>query len=67
MAELGRESAIRLGLSCEDLVTLGLQPPASLLTTVAVADVQCSSRAQYLDAQLAGRADAPRIAQSTRA
>ena len=63
----GRAAGIQLGLSCEDLLALGLQPPASLLTAVAVADGQCSSGAQCSDAQLADRADAPRIAYSSRA
>ena len=67
MVERGRTAGIQLGLSCEDLVALGLQPPASLLTAVAVADGHCSSGAQCSDAQLADRADAPRIAYSSRA
>ena len=67
MVERGRAAGIQLGLSCEDLVALGLQPPASLLTAVAVADGQCSSGAQCSDAQLADPADAPRIACSSRA
>ena len=56
IVERGRAAGIQLGLSCEDLVALGLQPPASLLTAVAVADGQCSSGAQCSDAQLADRA-----------
>ena len=67
MFERGRAAGIQFGLSCEDLVALGLQPPASLLTAVAVADGQCGSGAQCSDAQLADRADAPRIAYSSRA
>ena len=67
MIKRGRAAGIQLGLSCEDLVALGLQPSASLLTAVAVADGQCSSEAQCSDAQLADRADAPRIAYSSRA
>ena len=67
MVERGRAAGVQLGLTCEDLVALGLQPPASLLTSGAVTDGQCSSGAQCPDAQLTDRADAPRIANSARA
>ena len=66
MVEQGRAAGIQLGLTCEDLVALGLQPSASLLTSGAVTDGQCNG-AQWPNAQLADRADAPRIAYSTRA
>ena len=67
MVERGRAAGFQLGLTCEDLVALGLQPSASLLTSGAVTDRQCSSGAQWPNAQLADRADAPRIAYSMRA
>ena len=60
-------AGIQLGLTCKDLVALGLQPSASLLTSGAVTDGRCSSGTQWPNAQLAGRADTPRIAYSTRA
>ena len=62
-----RVVGIHLGLTCEDLVALGLQPSASLLTLGAVTDGRCSSGTQWPNAQLADRADAPHIAHSTRA
>ena len=67
MIEQGRVAGIQLGLTCEDLVALGLQPSASLLTSGAVTDGRCSSGTQWPSAQLADRADSPRIAYSTRA
>ena len=67
MIEQGRVAGIQLGLTSEDLVALGLQPSASLLTSEAVTDGRCSSGKQWPSAQFAGRADTPRIACSTRA
>ena len=66
MIEQGRVAGIQLGLMSEDLVALGLQPSTSLLTSEAVTDGRCSSGTQWSSAQLAGRADTPRIAYSTR-
>ena len=50
VVEQGRVAGIQLGLTCEDLVALGLQPSASLLTSGAVTDGRCSSGTQWPNA-----------------
>ena len=67
VVERGRRAGSQLGLSREDLVALGLQPPASLLAKVIVVNGQCDSGVRCSNMQLADRADTPRIAYSTRA